>query len=193
METNEAPTVDRAGQASISVPVLVGSVVLLLAFALVMITSRAGASPGSTVLVSGEGVHFFTTAIVHSQEETATGMIQLSSDIVTLSGDLEGHILYHPTSIFDFAAGTLVNTGTQIFSGTILGSEPVILHDDRFRFEVDLATGATTGAVHLGRSNDSPHQGHWYVCDLEITGTGLTPQGDATFAYSGTCARMGHP
>jgi hypothetical protein len=141
--------------------------------------------------VAGSGVHAFSTSIVHAQEETsASGMIQRSSDVVTLTGDLSGHLLYHPTSAFDYAKGTLVNTGTQVFSGTVLDSPPVILHDDRFRFEVDLETGATIGEVHLGRSSDAPHAGYWYECHLQIVGTGLTPEGDATFSYRGECARV---
>lgn len=149
------------------------------------------ASGGEALTVSGTGVHAFSTAIIHSQVATESGMIQRSSDIVTLRGDLEGHLLYHPTSIFDDEGGTLVNTGTQLFSGTVLGSEPVILHDDRFRFEVDLETGATTGAVYLGRSNDAPAAETWFDCDLAIVGTGVTDDGDATFTYEGSCQRNG--
>jgi hypothetical protein len=73
-----------------------------------------------------------------------------------LIGDLNGTILFNPTSVFDFANGTLLNTGTQFFSGTAAGSEPVILYDDSFRFEIDLTTGATLGTVHLSRSIDAP-------------------------------------
>jgi len=161
--------------------------------ALLMATNGAAASPPQSVPVAGTGIHYFSTAIVHSQEPTETGMIQHSSDVVELRGDVEGYILYHPTSTFDFVDGTLGNTGTQVFSGTVLGSDPVILHDDRFRFDVDLATGATTGRVHLSRSADAPHPGHWYECDLEVTGTGMTDNGDATFDYTGTCLRKGRP
>ena len=35
--------------------------------------------------------------------------------------------------------------GDQIFSGTIAGSDLVMIHDSKFRFEVNLATGAETG------------------------------------------------
>jgi hypothetical protein len=142
--------------------------------------------------VSGSAVHFFSTAMVHSQEPTGNGMVQLSTDIIQLTGDLNGYVLYHPTSSFDFAAGTLVNTGTQVFSGTVAGSGPVILHDDRFRFVVDLATGATTGEVHLSRSGDAPHRGGWYECHLVVTGTGVTPEGDNLSDYTGTCTRYGN-
>jgi hypothetical protein len=145
-----------------------------------------------TFPVAGGAVHFLTTAVVHSEEPTQNGKLQRSTEIVRLTGDLDGYILYHPTSTFDFAGGSLVNTGTQIFSGTIGGSAPMILHDDRFRFTVDLATGATVGEVHLSRSKDAENPGAWYDCDLEVVGTGLTPAGDATADYSGTCTERGY-
>ncbi|TVR92606.1 MAG: hypothetical protein EA416_07045 [Trueperaceae bacterium] len=164
----------------------------MLVVGVALSTAATSAAPGAQALpVSGTGVHSFSTAIIHSQVPTESGMIQRSSDIVTLQGDLEGHLLYHPTSTFDYEAGTLVNTGTQVFSGTVLGSDPVILHDDRFRFEVDLETGAMTGAVYLGRSNDTPAAATWFDCDLAIVGTGVTDDGDATFAYEGSCRRNG--
>lgn len=146
---------------------------------------------GRSFEVSGEGVHYFTTAAIHSQEASATGMTQRSSDVIRLTGDLDGWVLYHPTTVFDYAAGTMVNTGTQIFSGTVLGSQPMILHDDTFRFEVDLATGATRGEVHLGRSQEAPHPGSWYECDLDVVGTGLTASGDGAVSYTGTCVGFG--
>lgn len=159
--------------------------------------TEASASAGGAahaVAVSGSAVHFFTTAITHSQEPTETGMIQRSTDIVQLSGDLNGYLLYHVTSTFDFVAGSLVNTGTQFFSGTIAGSDPVVLHDDSFRFVVDLSTGETLGEIHFGRSNDAPHKGSWYECDLVVVGTGMmTPEGDGMVDYSGECTRRGQP
>lgn len=142
--------------------------------------------------VSGSGVAFASTAIIHSEEPTATGMIQRSTSIIELAGDLTGYVLFHPTSEFDFAGGTLVNTGTQIFSGTVLGSGPVILHDDTFRFDVDLATGETLGTGRFSRSHDAPHKGGWYECDLIVVGTGATPEGNFTSDYTGTCTRRGN-
>ena len=142
--------------------------------------------------VSGSGVHYFTTGIIHSTEPTATGMIQRSTETVELAGDLVGRILYHPVSVFDFAAGTLVNTGNQVFSGTVLGSAPVLIHDDEFRFEVDLNTGITIGEVHLVDRIAGPRT----RCHLEVTGTGqVTPDGDAIVDYTGVCKvqRRGHP
>jgi hypothetical protein len=155
--------------------------------------SAASAGAAWTIPVSGSAVHFFSTAIVHSQEPTETGMIQRSTDVVQLMGDLSGFLVFHATSTFDFTNGSLVNTGTQFFSGTIAGSEPVVLHDDRFRFVVDLSTGETRGEVHLGRSNDAPHKGGWYECDLIVVGSGMTtPEGDGMVDYSGECTRRGN-
>lgn len=133
--------------------------------------------------VSGTGTHYFTTAIIHSREATATGYIQRSTDIVELDGDLKGRVLYHPVSVFDFVAGTLVNTGHQVFSGTVLGSAPVMIYDDEFRFDVDLATGNTIGRIHLM----DPMAGPKVQCELDVVGTGTTPEGDATVAYTGRC------
>ena len=138
-----------------------------------------------TRAVSGKAVHHFTTAIIHSQTPTTTGMIQRSTDIIELTGDLRGRVLYHPTSVFDFAKGTLVNTGNQVFSGTVLGSSPVLLHDDEFRFEVDLNTGGLeSGEVHLTGNIAGPK----IRCDLVAVGVGeTTPEGDSVVDYSGAC------
>jgi hypothetical protein len=155
------------------------------------IAAAAAIGPGRTVPVSGSAVHFLSSAIVHSESPTDNGMIRRSSEIIRLTGDLSGYILYHPVTAIDFATNTLENTGTQFFSGTIAGSEPVVLHDATFRFHVDLSTGETIGKVHLSRSGDAPHRG-WYDCDLDIVGTGLTPDGDATVDYSGECVRRGN-
>jgi hypothetical protein len=138
-----------------------------------------------TRAVSGRAVHYFTTAMVHSQTPTAAGMIQRSTDIIELSGDLKGRVLYHPISVFDFVKGTLVNTGHQVFSGTVLGSAPVLLHDDEFRFEVGLNTGGLEyGEVHLSDRIAGPK----IRCDLVVVGAGeKTSEGDAIVDYSGTC------
>jgi hypothetical protein len=55
-----------------------------------------------TVQVSGSGVDGLTTAIIHSKEATPTGMIQKSTEVVELHGDLNGRVLYQVTSVFDF-------------------------------------------------------------------------------------------
>jgi hypothetical protein len=136
------------------------------------------------VPVSGVGTHYFTTAIVHSVEPTATGFIQRSTETVELEGDLVGRVLYHPVSVFDFQQGTLVNTGNQVFSGTVLGSAPVLLHDDEFRVEVDLNQGTTYGQMFMTDHLAGPK----VRCLLEIIGTGVqTPEGDAVVDYSGKC------
>lgn len=142
-------------------------------------------APPVTRSVSGTAVHFLSTAMIHSQTPTATGMIQRSTETVELGGDLKGRILYHPTSVFDFTANTLVNTGHQVFSGTVLGSEPVLLYDDEFRFEVDLNTGGLeSGEVHLTDRIAGPK----IRCDLVAVGSGsLTPEGNSVVDYSGTC------
>jgi hypothetical protein len=151
-----------------------------------------GRSPRSAVRifqVSGSATHYFSTAVAHSEEASASGTVQRSTDIIRLTGDLDGYVLYHPTTVIDFAAGTLVNTGTQLFSGTVAGEGPVILHDDTFRFEVVLETGETRGEVHLGRSLDAPRGSPWFECDLDIVGTGLTPEGDGLADYTGRCRK----
>lgn len=161
----------------------------LLAIALAFTLSgsaTAADKPGKGyrwVPVSGTGIHYFTTAIIHSQEPTATGLVQRSTDIVELDGDLRGRILYHPVSLFDFAAGTLVNTGHQVFSGTVLGSDPVLIFDDEFRFEVNLFTGDTVGKIHLV----DPVAGPKTQCELDAVGIGFTEAGDGIVAYHGRC------
>lgn len=127
---------------------------ILLIAALLACSPEVIASPAEvqTIHVSGNGVDALNTAIVHSKVTTATGMIQKSTETVELQGDLKGRVLYHVTSVFDFVNGTLVNTGDQVYSGTIAGSDPVLIHDDSFRFEVNLNTGAESGDVYLVHS-----------------------------------------
>jgi hypothetical protein len=136
-----------------------------------------------TVQVSGTGTDLLNGTIVHSKKPTATGVIQRGTEIVDLSGDLNGKILYHVTTVIDNQKGTLVNTGDQVFSGTIAGSDPVMIHDSKFRFEVNLATGAESGSVYLFDHIAGPHVG----CELKVTGTGETSDGNPTFSYAGTC------
>jgi len=140
-----------------------------------------------TVHVSGNGFDALTTAIVHSKQPTTTGMIQRSTETVELAGDLKGRVLYHVTSVFDFANGTLVNTGDEVFSGTVLGSEPVLIHDDQFRFEVNLNTGAESGEVYLVNHIAGPK----VRCVLHVSGTGVNADGNPTFNYTGDCTFRG--
>lgn len=156
------------------------------------LASLHGAGRSQPIPVAGSTILFAASVVIHSEEPTDNGLIQRSSAAGLLTGDLSGTLLFHPTSVFDFANGTLVNTGTQFFAGTIAGSDAVVLHDDRFRFDVDLNTGATTGSVHFSRSNDAPHKGSWFQCDLVIVGTGVTADGDITSDYTGECIRRGN-
>ncbi len=135
------------------------------------------------VPVSGTAIHYFDNVIVHSEELTATGKTQTSSESIDLAGDLVGRVLYQPVSEFDFVAGTLVNQGRQVFSGTILGSELVVIFDDEFRFEVDLNTGATFGKAFLTDRIAGPR----IKCELDIVGTGFTPEGNGLATYTGRC------
>ena len=162
-----------------------------LAGTAVLTSSVAVAGWHETVSVSGSGMDIASEAITHSEETTATGMIRTLTEIVELEGDLHGKVLYQARQEFDFVANTLVITGENVFSGTIAGSEPLLLRSDESRFEVDLATGEETGTVHFTRSNDAPDKSSWYECDLVVVGTGQTPEGNPTFDYSGTCARRG--
>jgi hypothetical protein len=147
--------------------------------------------PPTTFEVSGSGVDLATEAIVHSEQATPTGVVKRLTEIVRLDGDLNGYVLYQPIQVFDFAANTLVVTGTNTFSGTIAGSDPVTLRSDEARFEVDLASGAETGSVRLTRSNDAPEPASWFECDLVVVGTGQTSEGNPTFDYRGVCTRHG--
>lgn len=140
-----------------------------------------------TVQVTGSGMDLLNTAIVHSKVLTPTGMIQKSTETVELNGDLKGRVLYHVTSVFDFVKGTLVNTGEQVYSGTIAGSDPVMIHDDQFRFEANLATGEESGQVYLFNHIAGPK----VRCTLNVVGTGVNSEGNPTFDYGGACAFRG--
>jgi hypothetical protein len=140
-----------------------------------------------TVNLSGHGFDDLKNAIVHWTRPTATGTIQQSTEIVELYGDLRGRVLYHVTTVIDFVTGTLVNTGDQVYSGTVAGSLPVMLHDDQFRFEVNLNTGEESGQVYLLDHITGPK----VTCVLKGVGTGLNADGNPTFTYSGTCTFRG--
>ena len=158
---------------------------LVLGYALASDARDTTADQFVTRSVSGTAVHHFTPSMIHSETATATGKVLRSTDIVDLSGDLKGRVLYHPTTVIDTVRGTLVNTGSQVFSGTVLGSEPTLLLDDRFRFEVDLKPGGTeSGEVHLSKTLAGPK----VSCDLVVVGAGAkTPEGDGMVDYRGTC------
>jgi len=167
---------------------LIRLAVISALFAAATLSGQASSLEGTTtVKVAGTGYDDLNNAIVHSQKPTATGMIQQSTEIVELSGDLRGRVLYHVTSVFDFAKGTLVNTGDQVYSGTIAGSMPVMIHDDQFRFEVNLITGKEAGQVFLFNRI----AGLKVRCVLDVVGTGLNADGNPTFSYTGECTFRG--
>jgi hypothetical protein len=142
----------------------------------------------STVTVAGSGFDDVKNAIVHWKRPTATGLIQQSTEIVELTGDLRGRVLYHVTSVFDFVNGTLVNTGDQVYSGTIAGSSPVMIHDNQFRFEVNLNTGQEAGQVYFFNHIT----GLKVRCRIGVVGTGMNSGGNPTFDYTGTRTFRGH-
>lgn len=168
-------------------PYCVLTLVAALSTSASLATEVEGLFVGRTVQVAGSGVDFLNSAIVHSTETTPTGMLQKSTETVELNGSLRGRVLYHVTSVFDFVKGTLVNTGNQVFSGTIAGSEPVMIHDDQFRFDVNLITGADTGSVYLVDHIAGPK----VRCVLEVVGTGVNSDGNPTFDYNGECIFRG--
>ena len=133
--------------------------------------------------VSGSAIHYFDNSILHAEEETARGMRKFVTETIELSGDLEGRVLYQPVTNLLLDTGEMINRGNQVFSGTVLGIGPVMLHDDVFRFDVDLTTGATVGRVFLVNRIAGP----LIRCRLEIVGTGVTPEGNALADYSGKC------
>ena len=166
------------------------NIVPIFAIAALIATCPLKAVPAEAeriVKVSGSGFDALTTATIHSKETTATGMIQKSTEIVELTGDLNGKVLYHVTSVFDFVNGMLVNTGEEVYSGTVAGSAPVMIHDDQFRFEVNLNTGEESGDVYLVDHIAGPK----VRCTLHVVGTGLNADGNPTFDYSGECVFRG--
>lgn len=141
------------------------------------------AEEGNWQDVSGTGIHYESEGLEHSIEPTDTGFVRKSTDIVELSGDLKGLAVFQPISVINLVEGTIVNTGSQVFSGTVLGSEPVVLHDDNFRFEINLNTGQTTGDIFLTDRVSGPI----IRCILQMQGTGRTTEGYNLSIYWGKC------
>ncbi|MEM1411952.1 MAG: hypothetical protein AAGH19_06280 [Pseudomonadota bacterium] len=139
--------------------------------------------------VSGTAIHYFSTALSHSEGPTPRGMVQYTTDTIELFGDVEGRVLYQPVTRIFFDTNTLVNRGNQVFSGTVLGIGPVMLHDDQFRFEVNMETGETNGKVWLNNRIAGP----LIRCRLDIVGTGFTEAGDGLAEYSGRCRMFREP
>ena len=75
---------------------------------------------------------------------------------------------YHVTSTSDCAHDTLINTGDQVFSGTVA---------------VNLKTGADAGSVYLIDHIAGPN----VQCTLQVTGTGKDAEANPTFNYTGHC------
>ena len=142
--------------------------------------------------VSGTAIHYFDdvpgrNVITHSETPTETGVRQRSTDTIDLAGDLEGRVLYQPKTVINFRECSLVNTGNQVFSGTVLGEGPVLLYDDQFRFDVNICTGETVGKVFLVNRID----GAVVDCVLDIVGTGFTEEGNGLAEYEGRCRIRG--
>jgi len=162
--------------------------VISILFVAMATSGQATSLEGSTtVKVAGTGYDDLKNAIVHWQKPTPAGLIQQSTEVVELNGDLRGRILYHVTTAIDFANGTLVNTGEQVFSGTVAGSAPVMIHDDQFRFEVNLVTGEEAGKVFLINHITGPK----VRCTIDVAGTGFNADGNPTFSYTGECTFRG--
>ncbi len=135
------------------------------------------------VAVSGSGIHHFDTVIVHRSWPTATGKRETTTETIDLKGDLEGRVLYQPRGVYNFATGKLVNTGNQVFSGTVLDSRPVMIFDDEFRFELDLNTGVVNGKVYL----NNRLSGRRTSCELDIGNSTPPVNGKSEFSYTGEC------
>ena len=163
--------------------------VLSLAVLLSDCTAARPRETPQTIHVTGSGVDLLNGAVIHSKVESATGSVQKSTEIVELTGDLKGKVLYQVTTTIDFAKQTLVNTGNQVFSGTVAGSEPVMIHDDQFRFDVNLATGEESGNIYLYDWISGPK----VRCTLHLVGPGgVNADGNPIFDYAGDCTFRGN-
>lgn len=118
---------------------------------------------------------------------TGTGVELRTTETIDIFGDLNGRVLYHPETVIDETAGTLVNTGKQVFSGSVLGEGPFLMLDEFFRVDVNLVTGETNGTVVLV----DPLDGSGVQCVLRIVGTGQTEEGNGMADYTGRCRYRG--
>lgn len=143
--------------------------------------------------VSGTAIHYFDVdvpgrnVITHQATSTETGVILRTTETIDIFGDLNGRALYHPETVIDETTGTLVNTGKQVFSGTVLGKGPFLLLDEFFRVDVNLVTGETNGTVLL----IDPLDGSRVQCVLRIVGRGQTNEGNGKADYTGRCRFRG--
>ncbi|HUL18471.1 MAG TPA: hypothetical protein VLV29_04320 [Steroidobacteraceae bacterium] len=160
-----------------------GAVLSVLGIAIVHPRALAVGPAQRTIHVTGRGVDRMDGALVHSEQQTPAGLTRISTAVVELEGDLHGRVLYQVTTRIDSARRKLTNTGRQVYSGTIAGSGPVMLYDDSFVFEANLASGSEHGQVHLVRHLGSPAA----RCELQVSGTGKDAQGNPMFTYEGDC------
>lgn len=151
--------------------------------AILTVSPLALAGGGNWQVVQGTAIHYESEGIEHSQTPTATGYVRVSTDIVELAGDLVGRAVFQPVSEVNVVEGTIVNTGSQVFSGTVLNSDPVMLYDDGFRFHINMATGETTGRIYLTDRIAGPV----VRCILKMEGTGRTVEGYNLSNYWGRC------
>lgn len=82
--------------------------------------------------MKGTAVHYFSTSISHKTILAVTGKRDYDTEAIDLFGDITGRSLYHVSSDLDVFTGKLVNSGHQVFSGTIMDSDPVLILDDDF-------------------------------------------------------------
>ena len=135
--------------------------------------------------VSGTAIHYASTSWVHGNtfQPTDTGFTLISTDFVEIFGDIEGRAVFQPFTTYNGDEGTIVNTGHQVFSGTVLGSDPVMLYDDNFRFEIDLIAGETTGDIYLVNQIAGPK----VRCIFSMQSTGQDAEGNNLSEYLGQC------
>lgn len=156
---------------------------LLPLLAILMISPVALAGKGNWQAVQGTAIHYESEGIEHSNTPTATGYVRVSTDIVELEGDLVGRAVFQPVSEVNVVEGRIVNTGSQVFSGTVLNSDPVMLHDDGFIFRINMFTGETRGRIFLTDRIAGPV----VRCILKMEGTGRTAEGYNLSNYWGRC------
>jgi hypothetical protein len=164
----------------------------LLAAPMCIAGEKPGNGKGLWQEVSGTAIHYFDSVpgrnvITHAVTPTESGLKQRTTDTIDLFGDLEGRVLYQPRTVIDFSECSLVNTGNQVFSGTVLGEGPVLVHDDLFRFDVNICTGETVGKAFLINRIDGPK----VDCVIDIVGTGFSEEGNGLAEYTGRCRIRG--
>jgi hypothetical protein len=173
----EAPMAIRSCPSFISLGAALGSCAALQLCGTQVLAGSMGVA--RVVQVSGSGVDLLSGMIVHSETKTSSGSIQKSTEIVELDGVLRGRVLVAAKTTIDSAKGTLTNTGAR--------SEPVMIHDSRFHFGVNLATGADSGVVYLSDHIAGPKVN----CTLYVTGKGKDSAGNPIFDCRGDCTFAG--